>query len=1108
MTMKKKKDGKKGVDLPVAGGRASGKGAVGGVAIEEKETKGTVKVTSKEELKTLTVKIAEEKGSLPEIVRELQKKTGLTVSDPTVSDWLTEKWGKNDSKKRQEMRDRRSNTRRWKKDFTLARSGIDEDFHRDYLSSSDGIFLDRENKRLEYIPRMSDTERAYKKKDIIHFVKEAMFGYSPDEDQTKAGVYDPAVKSILLAQLKRRLDGMADDKYKRLAQAKFEDKMDTHDSLGTFKGMSLGDQDKFERKVLREVRKGLATKREEFKEDAKKDFDLLQKQLDTEGIDSRSAVLSGKDLLDRNLCPAFASSSKKFRGKQRMLTKEGIDPETGKPYVFSEVVYNIPFLLWNHAKRLQVMSHNMAKDLPELLKGERPVVKGREDNLMGRNLRIRMPKDPKEDILTREAGIVITEETSKNYRYYRVVESNAIMAESLDKIPETFRIDAPIPKSAPPIKNYAEFKTRVTSEALDVQRGDPLVFGGFKDLESSPGYAEAKHSGTLIYVGKPVLRHRTITVDPDVHVSGKEKVEIPFWTQDYVIIREDDLKIGDKIISRNGLKGVVSEVVDTLGKDEKGRPYDAVVNYGEVWREADKSDPEYKIKEDTFIKQGKKKSGVVREHEAGDGQVFFFLIDKMAQDQSTTGLRMSTTMFAGMWEWFLTDLGKDKKKFTQEELNVKLQKFVEQYFGDKGTFIPSLKAMHYKAVKKGNKVKIVIDESEPKEDDDGKVVRLPHTYAGRTYDYAYIPNYLSRVYFDGKTLREHYQVATKGMTSASDYQWSHIVKQVKNRMYLFPRNEDAVNLVAVPIYNGRPENYDTVVMDHIDYINAGGNPYDENPTITLRKEPVTDKNSIQTHPVRINWDGKYAGCMGIHPAAALMATIDYDGDQVVAFTPSIENARVKITDEELEELKSLKNKKYDTDFSDLYKKAKVTKYANDEQALGVSAARYNQETAEVENTTIQQFGGLKKRSILLFGAEKHEPLRYGSKKDPREAPVSPDTVNQVCDVEKILKMREPRWVVKALEKRDWDSLTDSEKFLVKDYHIRRELKRRLQQVIDANDLHRLKDIIRDEKSFIEDQHRDRSVDPINLEIEIGNRLIDRVIWQQLRGRKDILEEED
>ena len=463
--------------------------------------------------------------------------------------------------------------------------------------------------------------------------------------------------------------------------------------------------------------------------------------------------------------------------------------------------------------------------------------------------------------------------------------------------------------------------------------------------------------------------------------------------------------MGDKIISRNGLKGVVAEIVPTLGKDENGNSYDAVVNYGELWREADKKDPDYKLAEETYFKQGKKKAGVIREHEAGDGKVFFFLIDKMAQDQSTSGLRMSTTMLSGMWEWFLADLDKDKKDYTQDELDAKLQHFVEHYFGDKGTFVPSLKAMHYKAVKRGKKVRIEIDEREPKEDDDGKVIRLPHTYAGRTYEYAYIPNYISRVFFDGNTLREYYQTgkAQKGVTSASDWYWAHIVKQVKNRLYLFPRNEDAVNLVAVPIYNGTPEEYDTVVMDHIDFINAGGNPYDKNPQITLRKEPVTDKDSIQTHPVRLDFDGKYTGCIGIHPKAALKATIDYDGDQVVVFTPPIEHARVKLDDEEVQALKELKKDKYERTFKDLYKKAKDTKYAEDEAALGVWSARYNQETAEIENTMIQELGGLRKRAILFYGARQHTPLEYGSKKDPRTAKIAPDVINHACDVEKILK---------------------------------------------------------------------------------------------------------
>jgi len=1112
MTMKQKPKEKKSVDLPVAGGGdVIGDGNGSPIAVPK----------SKAELKKVIADIAEEKGTLREIQVAVAEQTGIEVTQPTIGRYLRDEWGKDYNKKNQEMRDRKSNKLRWDRDFANARAEIAPKFHRDYLSSADGMFYKRDENKLEAIPQMSDKERSYKKKDIIHYVKEKMFGYSDDPvDKNKPGVYDPAVASIFKSEVKRRIQGLADDKFKRMVEEKFDTEREKHDVAGTTKGMTLDEQDAFDKKLLRDVRKTLASDKKKIQTEADKDFKELMAKVDKNGADIRSSTLLGKDLLSRHLCPAFSSSDKKFRGKQRMLTLKGINPDTGKPYVFSRVVYNIPELLWNHSKRLQVMSHNMSKDLPELLGkktivngkeivagGEKPIVKGKFDDLIGVNLRVRMPRNPKEDILTREAGIVITKDVSERFRYFTIVEKGTLIAESIEKFPETFRVNKP--SKGEPFKKYKEYRAKV-GDTLSIRRGDPLVFGGFSDLEGSPGYAEAKHSGSLVYIGKPKKKSRTITVDPDVHPSGKSKVEVDFWTQDYQIVREDTLRMGDKIISRNGLKGVIAEIVDTLGKDEKGRPYEAIVNYGEVWREAEKSDPEYKIKEETYFKQGKKKSGVVLEHEKSDGQIFFFLINKMAQDQSTTGLRMSTTMLSGMWEWFLYDVDKAGKKLTQAELDTKLQNFVERYFGDKGTFVPSLKAMHYKAVKKGNKVTIEIDEREPTEDEDGKIIKLPHTYAGRTYEYAYIPNYISRVYFNGKTLMEYYQTGNnkQGVSSASDFYWAFIVKQLKNKLYLFPRNEDAVNLVAVPIYNGKPEEYDTVVMDHIDYINAGGNPYDKEPMITLRKEPVTNKDSIQTHPVRLDFDGIYTGCIGIHPESALKATIDYDGDQVVVFSPPIEHARIEIEDETIQALKDTRNLPYDIDFKDLYKKARAVKYAEDEEALGVKAARYNQETAEIENTMIQELGGLKKRSILFYGARKHAPLEYGSKLDPRVEEITPELINRVCDVEKILKMREPRWVVKELEQKPWDSLTDEQKALVSDYHIRRELKRRLQKLIDTEDLTRLKEIINKEKSFIEDDKViDRAVDPINVKIEIGDRLIDRVVWQQLKGRKDILVEE-
>lgn len=1094
MTVKKKPKKK-----PVPGVAAIGKTAIAEEKIED---------ISRADLKKMVAKVAESKSSYREIADEMYKQVKMDkpITQPTIGKYLEEEWGKDFKKKKEDMAERRSKVKKWNKNFELVRLNVGKKFHKEYISSMDGMMYNREKNILESIPvGMTDTQWKLRKRDIINFSKERMFGYTPDmKDFNKLGVYDPSVTSIIKRQLRRRIFGLAQDEYKRLEKKTFDDEMETRDQSG----MDLEEKDAFQKKVMREVRRDLKPERAKIDEKAEENFKGVVDTLQREGIDNRSATLLGRDMLERKLCPAFSSSDKKYRGKQRMFAKKGIDPETGKPYVFSEAVYNIPEVLWSHPKRLQVMSHNLSKRLPELLHGEDPIIKGKESSIKGVNLRVRLPRNPKEDILTREAGIIITEDVARKFRYFNVVEKGHIIAESVDQLPQTWRVNKP-PGTTNPIETHIDFKARV-AEALEIQRGDPLTFSSFKDLDGNPGYKEAKHSGQLIYLGRPREKERSLTVDKDKDPQERSKINVNFITQEYIIVREDDIKRGDKIISRNGLKGVISEIVSDLGKDGKKRPYEVVVNLEEVWREADLKDPEYKIKDDTFFKQGKKKSGVVKEHEASDGQIFFFLIDKMAQDQSTSGLRMSTTMLSGLWEWFLYDVMGEGKRYTQAELDSKLEEFVGRYFGERGTFVPSLKAMHYKAVKKGDKIRIEIDEREPLPDRDGEVIYLPHTYAGRTYEYAYIPNFISRIYFDGSTLREYYQIdsSRKGTTSASGYYYQFIVRQIKNRTYIFPRNEDAVNLVAVPYYGNKPEDYDTVIMDLMDFINAGGNPYDKNPTVTFRKEPVTGKESIQTHPVKIDKTGKFNGCLAIHPSVALKATVDYDGDQVVVFTPAIDHARVKLTDDELKELVDLKKKVYTDRFSDYYKKAEKVKYAKTEEELGVRSAQYNQETGEIENTKIQQLGGLRKRSLVFYGSKLPEPVKYGSKKDPREKPLTPEWVNHVCDVEKILKMREPRWLVRELEKTDWDDLTKKQKDLVEDYHIRRELGRRLQKLVDSEKLERLMKIIQNEKSFIEDNRLiDRGTDPKGLEIRLGNRLVDRVIWQQLRG-SDILTEEN
>jgi len=127
---------------------------------------------------------------------------------------------------------------------------------------------------------------------------------------------------------------------------------------------------------------------------------------------------------------------------------------------------------------------------------------------------------------------------------------------------------------------------------------------------------------------------------------------------------------------------------------------------------------------------------------------------------------------------------------------------------------------------------------------------------------------------------------------------------------------------------------------------------------------------------------------------------------------------------------------------------KITFYADDEVQLGVKSAQYNQNTAELENTMIQRLGGLRKSSLILYGSEIPEPIKYGSDADPREEALTPELINQVTDVEKILKMREPQWRVKELQTKNWDDLSNYEKGLVEDHYIRLQLRRRIQRLVD------------------------------------------------------------
>ena len=1041
----------------------------------------------------LVAKIADTSISLGEVVQRLKDEHGIDVTIPTVTTYLKMAWGKEYAEKKKAMSKHRSKVKRWKLEYTLARQGVGEEFDTDYVSTDDGVFYkwgDMDNifaeNDLESLPRVE--ERAYKGKDIINYSKEAKFGWKPDpKDPDGLGTANHTVLNIMTLQLRKRIEGLVEEKKRKLVQEETRRRLqdyayDHPDSL------SADDIPKLMRNIARDVRQELKPELQAM--DAEVEEQLLDVITKLRDGDIRTRVLHGKEVYDKKLDPAYASSDKKWRGRQRMITLPG--------RTFSRAIYNLPYPLWMHPKRLQVHSHNLAKKLPELLNPEKPVVKAEFDDIPGINARVRFPRNVKEHVQTQEAGMIVSEDFAKKFRYFTVVEEGTLIAEEKNGFPTAPRVNKKI-------GNYKDYKreTDIIKGTYPVDRLDPLTLGGFDELGVGVGNKFAKHSGELFLIGDSKERRRKITLAQGE--SGDDTREVTYYSQDYQIVREDVLKVGDKLLDRGGLKGIVSDIVPNLGRDENGRPYDLICNYKEVWRESGN-----KLEDETYFKQGKKKSAIVKEHEAGDGQIFFFMIDKFAQDSTTTGLSFSPTLVSGLWEWALDGL----KINTEEARNNLIDAFTSDYFRGRGNLVPTLKALHYKAVKKNGIVSLEIDDREPVADENGDVIDLPHTYAGNTYRYAYVPHSVARVYFDGTTFREVYiSQLDKTPNDASDFYWFNVMKQAKNRFGLFPKMDWGIQLVTRPWAEDDkdPTKYHKVHMDYLDVIDMGGDPYDPKLMVTFRKEPVTGKESIQTHPVQVDFTGKFRGTLGMNPTVALEATIDYDGDTVVAFIPAIKDAVVELPEDTVNELKELKKEKFDQKFSDLYKKAHNLKYAQDEKELGVMCAAYNQQIAETENELIERLGGLRKRSMILQGKEAPPVVTIapGTKYEETHT-MDIALINKITDVEKILKMREPRWKVKKLEKKTIDDLTSDEWELVRDAYLRKELTRLVNNVTKDKGVKKLYDLLREPSDYVKKEFVTKSGyegDPIGLKIDTKSRLLDRILYNELR-ESDIFEDLD
>jgi hypothetical protein len=232
---------------------------------------------------------------------------------------------------------------------------------------------------------------------------------------------------------------------------------------------------------------------------------------------------------------------------------------------------------------------------------------------------------------------------------------------------------------------------------------------------------------------------------------------------------------------------------------------------------------------------------------------------------------------------------------------------------------------------------------------------------------------------------------------------------------------------------------------------------------------------------------------------------------VVAFVPAIKDAIVELPNDAKEKLVEIKKDKYDKKFEDLYDKARNLKMAKDEQELGVMCAAYNQQIAETENELIERLGGLRKRSLILQGKEAPPVVKIGEGTKYEETHVLDIAlINQITDVEKILKMKEPRWKVKKLEKKPIDELTQEEWDLVRDSYLRKELNKLVSDITKDKGVKKLYDLLREPSDYMKREFVTKSGyegDPIGLKIDTQSRLLDRILYNEIR-ESDIFEDLD
>jgi hypothetical protein len=749
-------------------------------------------------------------------------------------------------------------------------------------------------------------------------------------------------------------------------------------------------------KVARMWRKYRRTKGKsaKLKRLRKTKFSNKEKQFINDGVETIKRVVPD-DVKNISLCPVYATNDKRDRGIQRMLSYVGFNQvRKGKAYVkrvkspFSRVALNIPFMNYNPPKRLQIAAHELAKNRAydsttgsiKLVHPQAPIVKASRtneigfDDLEGTNLRVRFPKNEREFLLTYGSGVILSRAGAKKLEY--IYRSKKHPAFSLSK---------------------AGFKKNGT----EVRRGELVVDVGHGFRSSKRNVSH--FTGKINWMTKPKR-----------HSVGRSGVK-EFFTRKYVIVRRAIPRVGDKIVSRTGIKGIVTDVI----RDSKA---DMIINPIEVWQEDTTNkygEIESKgigkgVKEKGLYGSQKRRGSLIKEIDKSDGKVFAMLShDDFAEDRTSIGFALSFTFLAGSME------------------KIGVHSLIDNYVS--GRFLKDIfKFSHLDLVKQGDTYRFVQDKHEPIADAFGRIEEHHHKFNGKDYKYLYIPNTFDSYYFDSKRgqlkelfpgrelvgeFRRRIRAKNPSMTSEQVGKgaeaelirervegYRNMKKRVKS--YLSgklgrPDYEKAVLLTAVAADNRENE----LVVDEID---ADVLDVKDGDVVTAFKEPVTSSRSVGTFRLRVDSTGKYKGCVGIHPLVAENMTTDFDGDQLCIFVPALSKRFEPKPSMPLDKFAKIPRT---LDVRSLSKRAEF----NNDEDLAWYCQDWNEYMRRHDNAGIVKFGGMRKRVVLLAPKIfKRKPMvRYS---------VGISSANKYLDVEQIMKRRTPakriesERIVKAMER--------------------------------------------------------------------------------------------